>query len=256
MRSALSTLMYTRRHLPRPLRHAIRWASDPLLSPVGSLAGARSPTGRRVALTFDDGPDPVSTPLVLAALAQQQVQATFFMLSGRAVRHPDIVREVLRAGHEVALHGPDHRRLTSLSAQETVHCLRESKYRLEEVAGQPVRWFRPPFGSQTLATFRATRDAGLVSVVWTTEGEDWVCQPPEQIASRVLETLRPGGVVLLHDAIAGDPRDPPPDDPLRDLRGEIATAVVDKLRLAHLQPTALGDLLASGRARHTAWFRP
>jgi peptidoglycan/xylan/chitin deacetylase (PgdA/CDA1 family) len=209
-----------------------------------------------VALTFDDGPDPDSTRSVLAALEGAGVTATFFVLSERALRHRDVVLEVISAGHEIALHGPDHRRLTRLSLDEVRRCLRESKNAVEDLTGQRMRWFRPPFGSQSIGTYRAARRVGLEPVVWTAEGEDWIAQPADQIARRVMRSIRPGGVVLLHDALAADPTGPPAIDPLQDQRTQVANAVVRDLREGGLEPTSVGDLVSRGRVRRTAWFRP
>ena len=114
--------------------------------------------------------------------------------------------DVVAAGHEVALHGVDHQRLTTLSSQEVQERLVRGKAVLEEVSGTGVRWFRSPYGAQNVGTYRAIRRAGLHSVVWTAAGEDWVAQDPSDVAPRLMESLKGGGIVLLHDALAGDPR--------------------------------------------------
>src|SRR6185503_9277869 len=105
------------------------------------------------ALTYDDGPEPGETDAVLDALAEAGVRATFFQLVYRAEAYPDLVRRVVAAGHEVALHGIDHARLTELPTAEVRRRLNEGKQRLERVAGQPVRLFRPAYGSQTIRTY-------------------------------------------------------------------------------------------------------
>jgi peptidoglycan/xylan/chitin deacetylase (PgdA/CDA1 family) len=258
MSKALTSLWKVRDALPAPTRQAVRRATDPVLAPVGSVAGAR-PTGRRpalVGLTFDDGPDPDVTPAVLDVLAEAGTRATFFVLVDRANRHPALVRRVVDEGHEIGLHGPDHRRLTTLSAREVRSGLVAAKARLEHLAGTPVHWFRPPFGSQSIATYVAARRAGLMPVVWTAEGEDWVERPATEVADRVVERLRPGGIVLLHDGLAGDPREPEGPDPLHDVRGEIVDEVIDRLAAHGMRGTTIGDLVGSGRRRRSAWFRP
>ncbi|HET6953720.1 MAG TPA: polysaccharide deacetylase family protein [Acidimicrobiales bacterium] len=260
MSTALTSFWKVRDRLPPSTRQAVRRATDPVLAPVGSVAGAR-PTAARpaaVGLTFDDGPDPEVTPAVLDALAAGGTRATFFMLVDRAERHPGVVRRVVDAGHEVGLHGPDHRRLTTAGGDrgEVRRALAAARARLEALAGVPVRWFRPPFGSQSVGTYLATRRAGLVPVVWTAEGEDWVDQPAARVADRVMERLRPGGIVLLHDGLAGDPREPETPDPLRDVRGEIVGHVLANLAAHDLRGTTIGDLVAGGRPHRSAWFRP
>ncbi len=232
--------------------------TDGVLSPVGSVAGTRPADARPapVALTIDDGPDPDATPQVLDALADGGATATFFLLVDRAERHPDLVRAVVDAGHEVGLHGLDHRRLTTLDRADVRRSLTVSKARLAAVAGVEVRWFRPPFGSQSVGTYVAARRAGLMPVVWNAEGEDWVDQPAAVVADRVMERLRPGGIILLHDGLAGDPREPETPDPLAAVRGDVFAHTLANLRAEGLRATTVGDLVSSGRVRRTAWFRP
>ena len=257
MSVALRALTRVRTALPPPARHAVRRASDPLLAPVGSVAGAHMPDGHAaVGLTFDDGPDPDVTPAVLDALAAAGAHATFFVLGDRADRHPELVRRVVGEGHEIGLHGADHRRLTTLDAATVADGLCEARAALERIAGTEVRWFRPPFGSQSLRTFAAARRAGLTPVVWTAWGEDWVDQPPAVVADRIVDGLGAGDIVLLHDGLAGDPREPATPDPLRGVRAEIVALLLERLTAMELRATTVGALLREGRARRTAWFRP
>ncbi len=253
----LQALSRARHQMPPSARRLVRRTVDPVLAPVGSVAGSQpklSPS--TVGLTFDDGPDPRTTPLVLAALERAQVSATFFLLTERAVGQRRLVTDMVAAGHEIGLHGPDHRRLTSLTARSVYQQLCFAKGVLEDMAGVPIRWFRPPFGSQSLGTYAAIRCAGLDPVVWTTEGEDWIAQEPSQIAARVMDSLRPGGIILLHDALAGDPREAAQPDPLCEVRGEVAAATLAALAARGLHAATVGDLLAKGGIHRTAWFRP
>ena len=258
MSRALGTLWRVRDALPPSARQALRRATDPMLAPVGSVAGIHpsGPDAAPVGLTFDDGPDPDVTPAVLDVLAAAGVRATFFVLTDRADRHPELVHRAVGEGHEVGLHGPDHRRLTTRPAAEVRRDLAEARARLEDLTGQPVRWFRPPFGAQNVATYVAARRAGLAPVVWTAEGEDWVDQAPATVADRVVTRLRPGGIVLLHDGLAGDPRSPASPDPLRAVRHEVVRRTLGRLADLELRPVTVGELLAAGRPHRTAWFRP
>jgi peptidoglycan/xylan/chitin deacetylase (PgdA/CDA1 family) len=258
--TGLRTIARLRDALPPSARQTVRRAIDPILAPVGSVAGvhpAASGTAS-VALTFDDGPDPEVTPAVLDALATDGARATFFVLVDRAVAHPELVRRVAAEGHEIALHGADHRRLTTLDPGQVRSGIDRARRDLESLVGPGVgiRWFRPPFGSQNLRSYAAARRAGMVPVMWTAEGEDWVDQPVAAVADRVVERLRPGGIVLLHDGLAGDPREPETPDPLHDVRGGIVTEVLHRLAAGGLAPTTVGDLVDRGRVRRTAWFRP
>ena len=235
---------------PRAKRR-VRRATDGLLSPIGSLRGVHT-TERVVALTYDDGPDPDGTPAVLDALANLKVHATFFVLVERAEAHPVLLRRILAEGHEIALHGIDHSRLTE---QSDVHgLLADGKRRLEAVAGTPVRLFRPAYGSQSLATFTATRRAGLDPVVWGPTVEDWVDGPAGEVAARALPALHEGAVILLHDGFEVPEGDTTPR-PTFD-RGDVTRALVAALRADGYQPMSVGGLLAHGRPWRTAWFRP
>lgn len=234
-------------------RRRVRRATDDLLAPVGSIRGIRT-RRRLVALTYDDGPEPGDTEKVLEALAAAGTTATFFQLVGRAERHPEIVRRVVEAGHEVALHGIDHSRLTDLAPAEVHRLVVDGKRRLEAVAGRPVRFFRPAYGSQTVRTLLAVRRAGLHVVVWGPYAEDWRDGPAGEVAGRALAGLAPGEIVLLHDAFevpAGDPTPRPTFD-----RGEVSRALLAGLAERGYAGTSVGGLLAAGRTWRTAWFRP
>jgi peptidoglycan/xylan/chitin deacetylase (PgdA/CDA1 family) len=163
------------------------------------LAGVGDPG--HVALTFDDGPDPKSTPPILDALDTLGWHATFFCLGSQVRRSPDLTRELVRRGHEVAVHGDSHRSHLRRPFTSTVPDLRRARATIEDVAGVRVRWFRPPYGAVSTATLVAIRKSGLQMVLWTTWGLDW--QPRatgRTVAANVARTFRPGATVLLHDS--------------------------------------------------------
>src|SRR5581483_8540438 len=149
---------------PRKARRAARRFRDAVLSPIGSIHGAWNPT-RQVALTFDDGPDPVVTPRLLDLLVQRGARATFFVLTERATARPDLIRRMLAEGHEVALHFDRHDRITDLPPREARRRLAAAKAELEAMAG-PVVYFRPPYGGQSLRTYLIARSLGLQVVSW------------------------------------------------------------------------------------------
>jgi peptidoglycan/xylan/chitin deacetylase (PgdA/CDA1 family) len=205
-------------------------------------------------LTFDDGPDPGSTPGVLDALDRHGARATWFVLVDRAEAHPELIQRMLRDGHDVGLHGMDHRRLTRLDARELRTHIGNGMRRLAAVSGQQPCWFRPPYGSQNLRSYLAARRCGMKVVVWSADCGDWEQHPEEQIAQRAAGAVGPGGVLLLHDSIAADP-DEPARDPLLD-RPKIVELTLAGLRERGLQGVSLSQLLLGRRTYFTAWFRP
>jgi peptidoglycan/xylan/chitin deacetylase (PgdA/CDA1 family) len=169
----------------------IRWA--PALAGVGSAG--------HVALTFDDGPDPGSTPAFLDALDDLGWQATFFMLGHMAAAHPELAAEVGRRGHEVAVHGYFHSNHLRRGPGWTRRDVLAARDLLAEVTGPPPAWLRPPYGALAASTLSAARAAGLRPVLWTTWGRDWREEAtPESIVEDVTTTLVPGATVLLHDS--------------------------------------------------------
>ncbi|MDO0924426.1 polysaccharide deacetylase family protein [Streptomyces sp. TG1A-8] len=164
-----------------------------------ALAGSGRPD--HVALTFDDGPDPLSTPRFLDALDGLGVRATFFVLGERVVRHPGLVRETARRGHELAVHGWAHDRpWWPAPARDAADVLRAVRA-LYDATGVRPHWYRPPYGILTSGRWLAARGAGLRPVLWTAWGRDWTAHAtPASVRARVGAGLRGGGTVLLHDS--------------------------------------------------------
>ncbi|QIQ07254.1 polysaccharide deacetylase family protein [Streptomyces liangshanensis] len=163
------------------------------------LAGQGRPD--HVALTFDDGPDHLSTPHFLRLLDDRGVRATFFLLGSMAVRSPGLAREIAAAGHEVALHGWAHRPLPLRHPRAARDDLARGRDLLADVLGEPPRLFRPPYGLMTTGTHLACRELDLVPVLWTAWGEDWRARAtPRSVHDTVMGSLRGGGTVLLHDS--------------------------------------------------------
>jgi len=198
-----------------------------------------------VVLTYDDGPQPGGTDAVLGALADTGATATFFVLLSRVRRHESLFHDVLAAGHEVALHGPDHRRLTELDPKDVAVRTRAAKEELEDRAGRAVRWFRPPYGSQSAASWRAAADAGLTTVLWSVECTDWLDVPHESRLANIRAMDGPGAVVLLHDGFANviDGVDDGPA-PTFD-RGDLTRSVVEVCAAKGFGCTSLSHALAT-----------
>lgn len=222
---------------------AVRRMAAPI---AGSVVAVRT-SAPRVALTFDDGPEPGGTDRVLAALADAGATATFFVLLTRVRRHRGLLDEVVAAGHEVALHGADHRPLPTVPVAEVERLTRAARAELEDTTGQPLRWHRPPYGRQTLGTWRAVARAGLQPVLWGPSTWDWKDVPTAERLTRSGQGLHPGAIVLAHDGFAG--RDDLADDgpaPVLD-RGALVTAVLEGYAERGLTAVSLRDVAAGGR---------
>jgi len=195
-----------------------------------------------VALTFDDGPDPVTTPAVLDVLARRGARATFFVCGANAQRHPDLVRAIAAAGHAVAGHTWDHRPLPHLRAGQLAAQLDATHALVGELTGAPVRHFRPPHGSTTRAARARLQAAGVAEVLWSALGWDWSERDPRRIAAHVAAHLEPGAIVLLHDA-CGDLLTPTPLpaglDPDRTPTVAATELILDLLQDRGLTPVTL-----------------
>jgi peptidoglycan/xylan/chitin deacetylase (PgdA/CDA1 family) len=220
---------------------------------AGSVTAVRT-EAPLFALTFDDGPEPGGTDRVLSALGDAGATATFFVLLGRVRRFRALLDEVAAAGHEIALHGADHRPLPDVPPVELTRTLGHARAELEDAIGRPVRWHRPPYGRQTLRTWRAVRRAGLVPVLWGPTTWDWKDITPRERLDKALQGAAPGAVLLAHDGFAGQ-EDGAFDGPAPVLdRGELISRVLAAYADRGLSARSLGDVLAVGRPVSEARF--
>ncbi|GAA2642716.1 polysaccharide deacetylase family protein [Paractinoplanes durhamensis] len=163
------------------------------------LAGLGDP--RHVALTFDDGPHPEATPELLRILGNAGVRATFFLLGRMAEELPEVARAIADAGHEIGVHGYDHRLLARRGPAATRYDLDRATAAITAVTGARPRWWRPPYGVANTAAMLESRRLGLRPVLWTTWGRDWTATcTPDSVYRSVLRKLDGGGTILLHDS--------------------------------------------------------
>jgi peptidoglycan/xylan/chitin deacetylase (PgdA/CDA1 family) len=154
-----------------------------------------------LALTFDDGPDPLSTPLLLNELDRLKLSATFFMLGTMAEANPTVVKEVVSAGHEVAVHGHWHRNHLFRSARTIRYDLERAFGTIGEISGEAPTYFRPPYGVATRPTLLTASVLALKAVLWGAWGRDWRrLATATSVLNDIKKDLRPGTTILLHDA--------------------------------------------------------
>jgi len=163
------------------------------------------PLPDELALTFDDGPNPLWTPRLLEVLASQDVRATFFLLGSRAQAEPALVRRIAAHGHLIGNHSWSHPNLALAVASRVREELARTSDTLEQIVGERVLYFRPPFGARRPAVFRIARSLGLTTVLWNTMTSDWSETSAERIfksLTRKIDLLGQRGVaanIVLHD---------------------------------------------------------
>lgn len=166
----------------------------------GLVRRTPSPGSRIVALTFDDGPWPKQTQAVLRILAEKNVPATFFMLGTRVHRAPDVAREVVEAGHTIGNHTWWHPRLDTMTTETIVREVAGANKVIRDATGVSPRWFRPPGGRYDERVTDELARVGMRQALWTVDPRDWRDgATADDIVKRVLEDVRPGAIVVLHD---------------------------------------------------------
>lgn len=175
---------------------------------LGPIVTQFATARREVWLTIDDGPDPATTPRVLALLDAHGARATFFLVGEKAERHPELVAEIVRRGHSLANHTHTHPSTTfwAASPRRTEREIDAAATVLQRASGAPVRWFRPPVGIKNLFLHRALARRGLDLVLWSARGYDGLFSDAAAISKRIVRQLKPGAIVLLHES--GPPSSP------------------------------------------------
>jgi peptidoglycan/xylan/chitin deacetylase (PgdA/CDA1 family) len=202
---------------------------------------------RAVALTFDDGPHPVWTPKILDVLDAGSARATFFVVGRRAREHAGVVRDAHARGHEVGIHLYSHDRQTVYDARLFDEEVRRSRDELAEILGAPVRFLRFPYGEPGAQDPRAiAKRYGLHAVHWTYSAHDGFYGDPAAVVARVRAGLRPGVIVLLHDALADEgPNLVAPYKAERNVTVQALPEIFALLHTERLSAVTLSTLLGS-----------
>jgi peptidoglycan-N-acetylglucosamine deacetylase len=208
-----------------------------LLPPMALPVAAVTPCSRgTIALTFDDGPSTTYTPRVLDALASRGVSATFFVVGSRVAASPTLTRRLERSGHRVANHTYRHEQLTRLSTSAVKDTLRRTNSRIVDAGVTRPTLMRPPYRATNSRVRTAAGDLALTQVLWNIDPQDWrTGRSAATITANVLNNLRDGAIVLLHDGVANS--------------GATATAVPRIIDGARARGYCIGHLSATGRVR-------
>ncbi|PYV58953.1 MAG: polysaccharide deacetylase family protein [Acidobacteria bacterium] len=173
------------------------------MAPTGQWYGRNfhrlSRGSKKVALTYDDGPNDPYTLQLLEVLARHNVKATFFMIGEFVCQRPEIARAVLEAGHAVGNHTFSHPLLIFKSASTIRRQLADCQGAMQDALGVSATIFRPPFGGRRPEVFRIARKLGLQPIMWNVTGYDWNAKSVDEIERKVTRQMRGGDVILLHD---------------------------------------------------------
>lgn len=240
---------YTRDSPARSTSRALLGRAARVLSPAFRSVVSVHTSTPQVVLTLDDGPDPEWTPRILDLLAARGATATFFVLLTRTRLHPELLQRIVAEGHDVGLHGADHRRLTSFAPDEARKMLETSRADLEQQLGTRIRWYRPPYGALSAATWRMVRHSGLVPVLWTTSVLDGRDTPHEKRIAKATDGIRPGAIVLAHDSRAGEADGVHDPDIAPIDRVALISDVIDEYDRRGLRVVSLDRALRTGRLR-------
>lgn len=187
-------LRFLRRTPPRPEEARILQEGSGALTYPGAHSLLPAGTGA-IALTFDDGPDPIYTPQVLDLLRARETRATFFVLGEAVARHPEIVSQIRDEGHLIGVHGYDH---VPMLEGRGLDGLDRCVAQLQALGIEP-EVFRPAYGDLDEELLGRAGSLGLTTWLWSVDSYDWCRAPAPILARRVLEHAGPGAVVLLHD---------------------------------------------------------
>ena len=157
----------------------------------------------KIALTFDDGPDPVHTPALLDALAELDAKATFFLVGDTVARNPVVARRIARDGHELGNHTYCHRYLPLARSRSVERELRATDREIERATGVVPKVARPPWGGRSPWTVRAFTRLAKRLVLWDVNSYDWKGKGATDVVERVLDRARPGSIILMHEAREG-----------------------------------------------------
>jgi peptidoglycan/xylan/chitin deacetylase (PgdA/CDA1 family)/glycosyltransferase involved in cell wall biosynthesis len=189
----------------RSVPAAVR-TGGPVIDAAPDAVRTARPAARTIALTFDDGPDPVWTPKVLDVLRKHRVHATFFVVGTEAARHPDLVRRIVADGHEVGVHTLTHADLAAIPGWRRSLELRDSQLILAGTAGVTTSLLRPPYASsnaaihdRSWAAIRQARELGYLTVLSNRDSQDWRRPGVARIVANSMPKGDAGQIVLMHD---------------------------------------------------------
>lgn len=156
-----------------------------------------SETEKKVAITFDDGPNPDYTGMLLEGLKERGVPATFFLLGKEVDKYPEIVKQIQKEGHLIGTHSYEHVNLSNLSDDAAMEQVDKTNEAIHAITGEYPEYIRPPFGCwKPNLDYETT----MIEVMWDVDPKDWNTSNSDVIANRVIDDVQNNDIILLHDA--------------------------------------------------------
>lgn len=165
----------------------------------GVVFSGTTACGKKIALTFDDGPHPRKTPEILDILDKYGVKATFFVVGTNAEYYPHLIKEEAERGHEIANHSYSHSRLSEFSAERIKEEIERTDAIIKKASGITPTLFRPPEGKYSENIVKAAAEMGKSTVIWTVDTLDWAKTPASVIAENIKNNVTYGSIILFHD---------------------------------------------------------
>ncbi|MET1109498.1 polysaccharide deacetylase family protein [Enterococcus faecium] len=183
---------------------------------------------RAIAITFDDGPNEITTPKILDILKRKNIQATFFMLGENVSRNKEIVKRIFDSGHEIGNHSFSHRQLTLLSDEEIKNEINDTDREIRKITGINPNYIRPPYGS---VNKNIAKIGKRPIIEWSVDSRDWQSKNKESIINEVKNQVYPGSILLFHD--------------IQEATVEALPEVIDYLYSQNYKLVTIGQLLQS-----------
>lgn len=165
----------------------------------GVIFSGNTSYGKKIALTFDDGPHPTKTEKILDILDRYDVKATFFIIGSNAEYHPEIVAQEVLRGHEVANHSYSHTNLSKCTPEQIKKEIDLADRAIEKAAGIRPKLFRPPEGAYSENSVKIAGELGKNTIIWTVDTMDWANRSADDIVKNIKENVRSGSIILFHD---------------------------------------------------------
>ena len=181
---------------------------------------------KKVAITFDDGPNPDYTEMLLAGLKERGVSATFFLLGAEVEKYPDIVKAIDEGGHLIGVHSYEHVNFGQVGDEATLEQITKTQEAIHEVTGKYAGFIRPPYGCWNKSL---DEKVSLIEVLWDIDPQDWATKDADTVVQRILKGAPEGSIILLHDASASSV--------------QAAFTVIDSLQQENYEFVTVEDLL-------------